>query len=66
MGVMTSDPATTMLLVIDQDGSDVDLICADFEYQEDAREVLKDDPRDPHRLDTDEDSIACEHLPSRS
>lgn len=34
--------------------------CADFASQADAQAVLRADPRDPNRLDTDYDGIACE------
>ncbi|GGM53396.1 hypothetical protein GCM10012275_25500 [Longimycelium tulufanense] len=43
-----------------------DLDCADFPYQEDAQAKLLEDPRDPHRLDGDNNGIACEHLPRRA
>ena len=39
--------------------------CDDFEFQEDAQAVLDQDPSDPHNLDSDDDGIACESLPSR-
>jgi hypothetical protein len=38
-----------------------DYDCADFTYQEEAQEQLL--PGDPHRLDADDDGIACETLP---
>lgn len=41
------------------------LNCDDFEFQEDAQAVLDRDPSDPHNLDSDDDGIACESLPSR-
>ena len=34
--------------------------CSDFASQADAQAVLRADPRDPNRLDTDRDGIACE------
>jgi len=34
--------------------------CADFASQAQAQAVLRADPRDPNRLDTDKDGIACE------
>ena len=37
-----------------------DLDCADFETLDDAQAVLDEDPGDPHRLDPDEDGVACE------
>lgn len=40
--------------------------CRDFKYQEDAQAVLDEDLSDPHRLDGDNDDIACESLPGRS
>lgn len=36
--------------------------CGDFVFQEDAQAVFDADPRDPHRLDADNDGIACEAL----
>jgi len=39
-----------------------DLDCADFATQEEAQEHLL--PGDPHRLDGDNDGVACEDLPS--
>lgn len=39
--------------------------CSDFRYQEDAQAVLDLDPRDPNRLDGDNDDIACESLPHK-
>jgi hypothetical protein len=39
-----------------------DYDCADFATQEEAQEYLE--PGDPHRLDADNDGIACEDLPS--
>lgn len=40
--------------------------CSDFQYQEDAQEIFKQDPSDPNRLDGDNDGVACEGLPSSS
>jgi hypothetical protein len=37
-----------------------DLDCADFSSQEEAQEVLEDDPSDPHGLVADDDGEACE------
>lgn len=34
--------------------------CGNFHSQAEAQAVLKADPRDPNRLDTDRDGIACE------
>ncbi|WP_410647176.1 excalibur calcium-binding domain-containing protein [Amycolatopsis sp. cmx-4-54] len=42
-----------------------DLDCGDFRYQEDAQAELAKDRSDPHRLDDDNDGIACETLPKR-
>lgn len=42
--------------------SAADLDCADFATQEEAQEHLY--PGDPHRLDGDNDGVACEDLPS--
>ncbi len=43
-----------------------DLDCDDFQYQEDAQRVLEQDRSDPHRLDQNNDGIACEDLPRRT
>lgn len=42
----------------------VDLNCDDFGTQEEAQTVYDSDTSDPHRLDADDDGIACETLPS--
>ncbi len=34
--------------------------CGDFASQAQAQAVLRADPKDPNRLDTDRDGIACE------
>jgi len=34
--------------------------CSDFKSQADAQAVLRADPQDPNRLDSDKDGIACE------
>lgn len=47
-------------------GAQTDLNCDDFEFQEDAQAVLDQDPSDPNGLDSDNDGIACEDLPSGS
>jgi Excalibur calcium-binding domain len=39
--------------------------CSDFQYQEDAQEVLDGDTADPNGLDRDDDGVACETLPHR-
>jgi len=41
-----------------------DLDCDDFATQEEAQATYNADPSDPHRLDADNDGIACEALPS--
>jgi Excalibur calcium-binding domain len=38
--------------------------CSDFATQEEAQAVLDSDPSDPNNLDSDNDGIACEDLPS--
>jgi micrococcal nuclease len=43
-------------------GGDSNLDCAGFETHEQAQRVLKKDPSDPHYLDGDGDSVACEEL----
>lgn len=35
--------------------------CPNFASQAEAQAVLRADPRDPNRLDTDRDGIACEN-----
>lgn len=47
-----------------QDAGD-DLDCVDFDFQEDAQEVLDTDPSDPNALDPNQDGIACALLPAR-
>lgn len=42
--------------------SDGDYDCSHFETQEQAQAVLEQDPSDPHRLDGDDDGVACESL----
>lgn len=42
-----------------------DLDCADFATQEEAQEVLEQDPSDPNGLDGEDDRIACESLPTQ-
>jgi micrococcal nuclease len=37
--------------------------CPDFQSQADAQSVLRADPSDPNRLDTDRDGVACESNP---
>ncbi|MCZ2821073.1 hypothetical protein O2V63_12090 [Modestobacter sp. VKM Ac-2977] len=39
--------------------------CDDYAYQEDAQAVFDQDTTDPNQLDDDDDSLACETLPSR-
>lgn len=43
----------------------LDRDCRDFTYQEDAQAVYDQDPKDPNRLDADNDGVACENLPRR-
>jgi len=38
--------------------------CNDFQNQADAQAVLRADPTDPNRLDTDRDGVACESNPA--
>ena len=45
-------------------GTDSNLDCAGFAYQEEAQRVLKQDPSNPNYLDGDGDGVACEDLPS--
>ncbi len=51
---------TVLLLPAGAAARDYD--CADFSYQEEAQQYLL--PGDPHRLDADNDGVACETLPS--
>ena len=44
------------------DGEDFD--CIDFQIQEDAQEILDEDPDDPYNLDPNADGIACSSLPA--
>lgn len=41
-----------------------DLDCPDFATQVEAQAKYDEDPSDPHRLDADDDGLACESLPS--
>ncbi len=43
--------------------SDGDYDCDHFDTQDQAQRVLDRDPSDPHRLDGDDDGVACESLP---
>jgi hypothetical protein len=48
----------------DGGGGGGDLDCSDFLTQEEAQEVLDQDPSDPNRLDgADQDGVGCESLP---
>lgn len=42
---------------------DGDYDCSHFDTQEQAQYVLENTPDDPHRLDGDNDGVACESLP---
>lgn len=42
---------------------DGDYDCSHFDTQEQAQHVLENSPDDPHRLDGDNDGVACESLP---
>lgn len=42
-----------------------DLDCKNFQYQEEAQDVLDATPGDPYHLDDDKDGIACEALQHR-
>jgi hypothetical protein len=47
-------------------GGGRDYDCADFATQKEAQRFFKKNggpAEDPHRLDSDNDGIACEHLP---
>ncbi|WP_237718908.1 thermonuclease family protein [Halogranum rubrum] len=43
--------------------ADGDYDCSHFDTQDQAQQVLDDSSSDPHRLDGDDDGIACESLP---
>ncbi|MCC2627185.1 MAG: excalibur calcium-binding protein [Thermomicrobiales bacterium] len=43
-----------------------DFDCVDFEFQEEAQEVLDEDRSDPYNLDPSGDGVACSSLPSSS
>jgi len=43
-----------------------DFDCVDFEFQEDAQEVLDQDRSDPYNLDPSGDGVACSSLPLAS
>lgn len=43
-----------------------DIDCIDFEFQEDAQDVLDEDASDPYNLDPSADGFACSELPSQS
>lgn len=40
-----------------------DLNCRDFSDQASAQAILDAEPSDPHRLDADNDGVACESFP---
>ncbi|WP_410607374.1 excalibur calcium-binding domain-containing protein [Amycolatopsis sp. lyj-109] len=42
-----------------------DVDCKNFQYQEEAQDVLDATPGDPYHLDDDKDGIACESLAHR-
>ncbi|QKV76961.1 excalibur calcium-binding domain-containing protein [Amycolatopsis sp. Hca4] len=42
-----------------------DVDCKNFQYQEEAQDVLDATPGDPYHLDEDKDGIACESLAHR-
>lgn len=59
-------PATTTTTAesdIPPPPSDGDYDCSHFDTQDQAQQVLERESGDPHRLDGDEDGIACESLP---
>lgn len=66
----TATPAPTETPGDENDDGDVpplpedgDYDCSHFDTQEQAQAVLDAEPGDPHRLDGDDDGIACEPLP---
>jgi len=57
-------PSVAPAVVQTTPGGDQD--CSEFEFQEDAQDVLDANPLDPNDLDGDPaDGVACESLPSR-
>lgn len=62
----TGTPTTTTTTTGSSDlpplPEDGDYDCSHFDSQEQAQTVLEQDPSDPHRLDADDDGIACESL----
>lgn len=47
----------------DEQETQADFNCGDFDTQAEAQAVLDEDPGDPHGLDRDGDGTACESLP---
>lgn len=60
----TPVPTTTEADGVGSGGSSGEYDCDDFDTWAQAQDVLEDDPSDPHRLDADDDGIACESLRS--
>lgn len=65
----TPDPTASDTAVSGSSGPDVpplpsdgDYDCGHFDAQEQAQQVLERDASDPHRLDADDDGVACESL----
>lgn len=63
-------PETEAPTTQDSSGDDIpplppdgDYDCSHFDTQDQAQQVLENTPGDPHRLDGDDDGIACESLP---
>jgi Excalibur calcium-binding domain len=64
-GALAAAATASLVFVLAPGAPAQDLNCANFQFQEDAQEVLNQDPSDPNNLDADNDGIACEELPSR-
>ena len=62
------EPAPTEVVIDEPEPVRIeeDLDCVDFEFQEDAQEVLDQDRSDPNNLDPSGDGVACSSLPSSS
>ncbi|MGH3747784.1 MAG: LPXTG cell wall anchor domain-containing protein, partial [Micromonosporaceae bacterium] len=59
----TAGAVTTQMTGYVTPARNADLDCADFRTQRDAQRKFNSDRSDPHRLDADNDKIACEVLP---
>jgi hypothetical protein len=62
------EPAPTEIVIDEPETVRVreDFDCVDFEFQEEAQEVLDEDNSDPYNLDPSGDGVACSSLPTLS